>query len=240
MKESLWCRDQHPTKGNPPTAKSHHTPISLLPLRLILELPRSPLQPVGDAWRYLCISNQYFKSLFIKVGCVTSVGFRGTTANLTTGRLVFGSDVATWENRIKPWLTQFDHTDGNMWGGGGCQLVVQWYTYQDQLAIGKLKTVSHLSPDKPSAGNCQIILLNCKFLVFITILQILESEIRKSKYWISNSTSRWPGLQFSFKFEIWLIFLLPIFNYLSGVPEYMAEKSGTKSSLVSPVATQEE
>ena len=55
---------------------------------------------------------------FIKVGCVTSVGFRGTTASLTTGRLVFGSDVATWEN-------QFDHTDVNMGGGGGCQLVVQ-------------------------------------------------------------------------------------------------------------------
>ena len=53
----------------------------------------------------------------MKVGCVTSVGFRGTTANLTTGRLVFGSDVATWEN-------QFDHTDVNMGGGGGCQLVV--------------------------------------------------------------------------------------------------------------------
>ena len=35
---------------------------------------------------------------------MTSVGFRGTTANLTTGRLVFGSDVATWEN-------QFDHTE---------------------------------------------------------------------------------------------------------------------------------
>ena len=30
------------------------------------------------------------------------------------------------------------------------------------------------------------------------------------------------------------------FIYLSGVPEYMAEKSGTKSSLVSPAATQEE
>ena len=134
----------------------------------------------------------------------------------------------------------WSHRCFNMWGGGGCQLVVQWCTYQDQLAIGKLKTVSHLSPDKPSAGNCQIILLNCKFLVFITILQILDSEIRESKYWISNSTSCWPGLQFPFKFEIWLIFLLPIFNYLSGVPEYMAEKSGTKSSLVSPVATQEE
>ena len=63
---------------------------------------------------YVYQINLHPNNIFMKVGCVTSVGFRGTTANLTTGRLVLGSDVATWENRIKPWLTQFDHTDVNM------------------------------------------------------------------------------------------------------------------------------